>query len=96
MDEGDVVEILRAGFHTVLVVAGPALAAASPYLSAGGAAYLPPSSSAVDPPPPSPPAAPATQYIYPRGQPAGGVSNGSAAVAHPRPPGLRQSTGRRR
>jgi flagellar biosynthetic protein FliQ len=28
MDEGDVVEILRAGFHTVLVVAGPALAAA--------------------------------------------------------------------
>jgi flagellar biosynthetic protein FliQ len=28
MDEGYVVEILRAGFHTVLVVAGPALAAA--------------------------------------------------------------------
>jgi flagellar biosynthesis protein FliQ len=28
MDEGDVVEILRAGFHTTLVVAGPALAAA--------------------------------------------------------------------
>ncbi|HEX2943262.1 MAG TPA: flagellar biosynthetic protein FliQ [Rhodopila sp.] len=28
MDEGDVVEILRSGFHTVLVVAGPALAAA--------------------------------------------------------------------
>jgi flagellar biosynthetic protein FliQ len=28
MDEGDVVEILRAGFHTVLVVAGPALVAA--------------------------------------------------------------------
>jgi flagellar biosynthetic protein FliQ len=28
MDEGDVVEVLRAGFHTVLVVAGPALAAA--------------------------------------------------------------------
>jgi flagellar biosynthetic protein FliQ len=28
MDEGDVVEILRVGFHTVLVVAGPALAAA--------------------------------------------------------------------
>ena len=28
MDEGDVVEILRAGFHTVLIVAGPALAAA--------------------------------------------------------------------
>jgi flagellar biosynthesis protein FliQ len=28
MDEGDVVEILRSGFHTVLLVAGPALAAA--------------------------------------------------------------------
>jgi flagellar biosynthetic protein FliQ len=28
MNEGDVVEILRGGFHTVLVVAGPALLAA--------------------------------------------------------------------
>jgi flagellar biosynthesis protein FliQ len=28
MDEGDVVEILRFGFHTILVVAGPALGAA--------------------------------------------------------------------
>jgi flagellar biosynthesis protein FliQ len=28
MDEGDVVEILRSGFYTVLLVAGPALAAA--------------------------------------------------------------------
>lgn len=28
MDEGDVVELLRSGFHTILVVAGPALAAA--------------------------------------------------------------------
>jgi flagellar biosynthetic protein FliQ len=28
MNEGDVVEILRSGFHTVLVVAGPALLAA--------------------------------------------------------------------
>ena len=28
MDEGDVVEVLRGGFYTTLVVAGPSLAAA--------------------------------------------------------------------
>lgn len=28
MNEGDVIEVLRAGFHTVLIIAGPALAAA--------------------------------------------------------------------
>lgn len=28
MNEGDVIEVLRSGFHTVLIIAGPALAAA--------------------------------------------------------------------